>query len=138
MSISVGTFTFDNALAKYGEELDTLSSEIRNDLIRAISDNVFSNDFAREFGIGIESLENEAFNPIASALYKAQIMIGIQAYNAGVSPDRQVITSQDLMDIQRGDANHIEELYINIRYLELRSVGSSSPTLQTLLAPLLT
>lgn len=136
MSVEVGSYTFTRAFTDYGESLDTISEEIKNDLLQVLTDDIKSRPFNSVQGIGIESLENEANSALSYALYRLQIMLGITNYNSTADADHRIITSQTLIDIERGSD---EELSIRLRYFEARnSTGPGGvPTVQELIAKLI-
>lgn len=125
-------YTFKNAFAKYGLSADTLDQEIKNDLLAVVQDSVKTLPFSRGTGLGVEALENEPLSFVDLALIQATVANNIGLYNAGVTADRQVITSQELIDIVEDEEG---TLYIQVQYFQQKDLGTSNPTLNDLLAP---
>jgi len=125
-------YTFKNAFSKYGLSPDTLDQEIKNDLLAIVQDSVKTLPFSRGTGLGVEALENEPLNFVDLALIQATVANNVGLYNAGVTPDRQVITSQELIDIVEDEEG---TLYIQVQYFQQKDLGTSNPTLNDLLAP---
>lgn len=132
--VSPAAYSFNSAFAKYGETPDTIGQEIKDGLLQAILTDVTSQDFGRGIGVGIESLENEQASFIQFILYRAQVVAGVARYNVGAPESHQVVTSQDLVDVYTEDAGQFI-LKVNLRYLELRSLITPEPDLQSLLIP---
>ena len=126
-------FDFNNAFIDYGEG-DNISQEIKSGLYQALITNIKSQDFARDEGVGIESIENEQASFIQYILYQTQVVAGIGAYNESVADSHKVVTSQDLIAIDN-DPRDSSVLNITVRYYELRSLAVIEPNLQEVNVP---
>lgn len=135
---AVSTYTFSKAFTNYGETASTLDQEIRNDVKQVVLDSVKSRPFELSEGVGIESLENESLSFAEFSLYRSQIVVALMAYNDSVAPERQIVTSQELIELLEGDAP--SELFLNIRYIQLKDLqlsGGNPPPVQSILQPLI-
>lgn len=131
---SPNTFSFSSAFVRYGQSLDSISQEIRNNVISAILQARYSRDFSRAEGIGLEELENEANSAIQYSIWVGRIVESIQAYNATVPFDYQVAVTQDLVDIFV-DTDEPSTLFIQVRYVEVRSINEASPRIEDVVLP---
>lgn len=119
MAISRNTsFNFNLDFADYGDGEDRVEAEIKRDVLRTLETSLQSKFFSRSEGAGIESLENEKLSEVDFALYKFQIVNGLLSYNEKVSVDRQIIVSQDFVEIEEGP--NPGEIVIKVLYFLAR------------------
>jgi hypothetical protein len=112
----------------YGEPFTDLNIEIQNDLRGFILNAVRSQPFDRAKGIGLEQLENENTNPVIEILIKTFFVEQIfKRYNAVVPSIKRVITSTELISVERKD----EALYINVQYFNEKDVNTPAQELQS-------
>lgn len=109
------TITFDTALINYGDTTDLYDKEIRTDLLREIVMTTQSATYSRSSGIGIDMYENESVSENTKIILRLEIMAAVDRYNSKVLADKQIITSQDLIDFDSDDQG---TLYINIFYMQ--------------------
>lgn len=120
----LGDITFDEALGNYGDSTSALDKEIRRDLLREIVTTVGTRPFARSDGLGLDYLENETNAALQYTIYKFMVTSAVTRYNAKVTSDRQVITSQRFINIKEG--NQPGEMLIDIYYIARKDLGSAS------------
>lgn len=114
----------------YGSDTSakSLHDEIRNDLKEALLASLRSKFFARSEGFGIETYENEPFSSVDEILTKTQLILTVEAYNAGVPPERQVVTAQELITIQEKERGSFEW---KIQYYLLSNLQPQAVTVPT-------
>lgn len=124
MAISRNTsFSFDLDFADYGDSEDRLEAEVKRDVQRTLETALQSRFFARTEGAGIESIENEKLSEVDFALFKFQIVNGLLSYNETATAEKQIIVSQDFIDIEEGPSPG--ELVIKVRFFMVRDANSS-------------
>jgi hypothetical protein len=127
----------------YGEEPEDLSKAIRNDIVQVIVSEFFEKDFARFRGAGLEFMENNPDSPLTRILAAARIAEAIGLYNSEVPPERQVVTSQQLIDvISRHDMNiqgHQDippaTWYVSVQYYLASNIGATQNPVFDILLP---
>lgn len=125
-------FDFGRDFANYGDDEENIEREVKKDILRTIGTSISSRFFDRSEGAGIETLENEILNPINLAMLKFQIVQGILKYNKDVAEDRQVIVSQEMVDITQ-NVNE-SELIIKVYYFMANDVHTAGTAPQEIAA----
>ena len=123
-----------NTFLNYGESNATLDAEIKADVYRVIKQSVTSTFFNRSDGSGIELLENEGVTFESFILLTLQIVNNMSNYNATASADRQILFSQETIEITEG--KFPGELYIYFRYLPQKNVSSGNSTFSSVSVPI--
>lgn len=127
----------------YNEKSADPVKAVRNDVTQAIITEYFERDFARFEGAGIEMMENELDDPLVKILVSSRIAMAIGNYNAGVTLDKQVITSQQMIDIlsasdlDRKEAADVPPAtwYIRVRYMMTSKVQNRDYSVYSIVLP---
>lgn len=133
LNVLVEQYSFDSFL-NYGEDKRNLDAEIKADIIKAINQSISSSMFNRSEGSGIELLENEDIGYEAFIVLSYQIALNIANYNNAVESDRQVLFSQEFVEISKGAGSG--ELYVNVRYLPLKNLSDVNSELNSVSLPI--
>jgi len=105
--------TFDGTFAYYGSNKNALLDEILTDVKRYVITTLGTVPFQRNMGFGFEDLENESFSQEMIVYIKYLIANSIAIYNSAVVADRQVISSQELIDFQfDNEGKLLIEIYV--------------------------
>lgn len=92
------SYTFSQ-LANYGVYENSLAEEVQTDLQLKCDELFGSFTFNRNDGVGLSLFENETFDTAGVSFLKAQIATNLASYNDTASPEKQIIVSQELIQI---------------------------------------
>jgi hypothetical protein len=124
--MAVDQFSFDSTLINYGENQNTILDEIRKDLRMFLSRNLGSQFFGRSAGAGLADLENEPSNEIMSIIKRVQIVETILSYNNTVPGEKQVLVSQETVNLNFSKGGELEILIYVYPVITLLN-GDSTP-----------